>query len=115
MISGGSASIKIYNILKDIPELKNIVGDKIIPLDTKEEVSYPFVVFTRYKTEPVYTKDYLAYDNVYFDIAAIATNYMESAKIIEIIRSYLDCYHDKMIIHTTIEDITEDYIEHAFV
>lgn len=115
MISGGSASIKLYSILKNIKELTDIVGDKIIPLDSKEEVNYPFVVFTRYKVEPVYTKDYLMFDNVYFDIAAVASNYLDGCKIVEIIRSYLECYHDDYIYHVTIEDITEDYIEYAYV
>lgn len=115
MLTGVSSSIKLYDILKNIPELKEIVGDKIIPLDSKEEVTFPFVVYTRFKTEPAYTKDYLMYDNVYFEIVSVSKNYLEGIKIIEIIRNYLDCHHDNFIYHITIEDVTEDFVEYAYV
>ena len=110
-----SANKKIYNLLSGDTQLGEMVGNKIYPLIAEESVSYPFVIFSKESVSGVYSKDLLMYDLADISVAVAANNYFETVNIAERIRQILENQHDDYFYNITLDNVTEDYIEDAYI
>lgn len=115
MESAISANKKIYQLLINDEPLKELVGNKIFPLVAEESVSYPFVIFTKESATANYTKDLLMYDTAIISVVIAANNYFETVAIAERIRAILECHRDAYFLSLLLDNVTEEYIEDAFV
>lgn len=105
----------IYNLLINDSQLNELVGEKIYPIIAEESVTYPFVIFTKESVNGNYTKDLLLYDTANISVAVVANNYFQTVKIAERIRSILENHRDAYFFNILLENVTEDYVEDAFV
>lgn len=120
----------LYRALSNDTNILSIVSvDKIFPLMPKvqyndetgeeEDVTFPFVVYSRESLTPVYTKDMLTSNQVRFTIIAVSNDYIESLELANYIRNCLECknYKDSDIEISTIkmDSISEETIEEAYI
>lgn len=110
-----SVNKHIYTILTGDTQLRELVGDKIYPIIAEETVSYPFIIFTKETVDAAYTKDFLTYDNVTFSVAIAANNYFETVQIAERVRAILENYRDGYFMTVLLNNVTEEYVEDAFI
>lgn len=110
-----SVNKHIYNLLINDTILNELVGDKIYPLVAEESVSYPFVIFNKEKAEAFYTKDLLCYDQVVVNVAIVAKNYFDTVQISERVRAILENYRDNYFYNIFLDEVTEEFVEDAFV
>lgn len=105
----------IYSLLKEDQQLKELVGEKIYPLIAEESVTYPFVIFTKESVSGNYSKDLLMYDTAIISVAVVANNYFETVQIAERIRAILENRIDSYFYNILLDNVTEEYLEDAFV
>lgn len=120
----------IYTILSEYTELTNLVSsDKIFPLmaiveinpDTGEEqdITFPFITFSRESLTPVYTKDLLTENQVVFTIICVSDEYKESLLIANSVRHALESKfirnEEITISRIKLDSIQEETIENAYV
>ena len=110
-----SVNKHIYTILTGDTQLRELVSDKIYPIIAEETVSYPFIIFTKETVDAAYTKDFLTYDNVTFSVAIAANNYFETVQIAERVRAILENYRDNYFMTVLLNNVTEEYVEDAFI
>ena len=110
-----SANKHIYQLLITDSGLTEMVGDKIYPLVAEETVSYPFVIFTKENAGGNYTKDFLTYDTVTISVAIAANNYFETVNIAERVRAILENYKDSYFLSVLLDNVTEEFIEDAYI
>lgn len=110
-----SVNKHIYTILTGDTQLRELVSDKIYPIIAEETVSYPFIIFTKETVDAAYTKDFLTYDNVTFSVAIAANNYFETVQIAERVRAILENYRDGYFMTILLNNVTEEYVEDAFI
>lgn len=110
-----SANKHIYSLLKEDSQLGEMVGDKIYPLVAEESVTYPFVIFSKETVNGNYSKDLLMYDSATISVAIAANNYFETVNIAERVRAILENHRDSYFYNILLENVTEEYIEDAFV
>ena len=110
-----SANKHIYSLLKEDSQLGEMVGDKIYPLVAEESVTYPFVIFSKEAVNGNYSKDLLMYDSATISVAIAANNYFETVNIAERVRAILENHRDSYFYNILLENVTEEYIEDAFV
>lgn len=110
-----SANKHIYSLLKQDSQLGEMVGDKIYPLVAEESVTYPFVIFSKETVNGNYSKDLLMYDSATISVAIAANNYFETVNIAERVRAILENHRDSYFYNILLENVTEEYIEDAFV
>lgn len=110
-----SVNKHIYTILTGDTQLRELVSDKIYPIIAEETVCYPFIIFTKETVDAAYTKDFLTYDNVTFSVAIAANNYFETVQIAERVRAILDNFRDNYFMTVLLNNVTEEYVEDAFI
>ena len=110
-----STNKHIYQLLISDEQLNSFVGDKIYPLVAEESVSYPFIIFTKESANGNYTKDLLTYDTVNISVAIAANNYFETVQIAEQVRAILENHRDNYFFNILFENVSEDYVEDAFI
>jgi len=110
-----SCNKHIYQLLSSDSGLTEMVGDKIYPLVAEETVSYPFIIFTKESVNGNYTKDLLLNDTVIISVAIAANNYFQTVNIAERVRATLENYRDSYFYSVLLDNVTEEYIEDAFI
>lgn len=110
-----STNKHIYQLLISDSGLTEMVGDKIYPLVAEESVNYPFIIFTKETVEGNYNKDFLLYDTVTISVAIAANKYFQTVQIAERVRSILENYTDSYFLSIVLDNVTEEYIEDAYV
>lgn len=110
-----SVNKHIYSLLKEDESLKELVGEKIYPIVAEETVTYPFVIFTKESVNGNYTKDLLLFDTAIISVAIAANNYFETVKIAERVRAILENHIDSYFYNILLDNVTEEYLEDAFI
>lgn len=110
-----SCNKHIYQLLSNDSLLTSMVGKKIYPLVAEESVTYPFVIFTKESVIGNYTKDFLQYDTVTISVAIAANNYYETVNIAERVRAILENHRDSYFLSVLLDNVTEEYLEDAYV
>ena len=115
MESSISVNKHIYQLLIGDTQLGELVGNKIYPLVAEETVTYPFIIFTKENAYGNYSKDLLMYDSATITVVAVANNYFQTVNIAERVRAILENYRDSYFHNIQLENVTEEYIEDAYV
>lgn len=110
-----SANKHIYQLLSSDSGLTEMVGEKIYPLVAEESVTYPFIIFTKESVNGNYTKDFLTSDTVTISVVIAANNYFQTVNIAERVRAILENYRDSYFYSVLLDNVTEEYIEDAFI
>lgn len=110
-----SVNKHIYNLLINDEILNGLVDKKIYPLVAEESVTYPFIIFTKESAMGNYTKDLLMYDTVTISVAIAATNYSQTVDIAERVRQILENRRDDYFYNILFDEVTEDYVEDAYI
>lgn len=110
-----SVNKHIYSLLKEDESLRELVGEKIYPIVAEETVTYPFIIFTKESVNGNYTKDLLLFDTAIISVAIAANNYFETVKIAERVRAILENHIDSYFYNILLDNVTEEYLEDAFV
>ena len=110
-----SCNKHIYQLLINDEQLGKLVGNKIYPLVAEETVTYPFIIFTKENANANYTKDFLTYDTVTISVAIAANNYFETVNIAERVRAILENYRDSYFYNIFLDNVTEEFLEDAYV
>jgi len=115
-----SIGVHICERLGKSTELKKIVGDKIYPLSTKTQTTFPFIVYRRTELTPNYAKDrYDIGDNVLVEIVVADSNYTSSVNIAEAVRVALEhkrgVYALFSVVDAKLMSCDEKFIEETFV
>lgn len=105
----------IYDILINDERLSQMTNKQIYPIVAEDTVNYPFVIFTKNDVRGEYTKDIHAYDVAELQVAVAATNYFQTVEIAERIRQLLEGRRDGYFRSITLEGVTEEYMDDAFV
>lgn len=80
----------IYKLLSASPELKTYVDSKIFPLIADNDVSFPFITYSRDSIYPSSsTKDGYHEDTCTFSILIVSQEYLTSLEIANICRESL--------------------------
>lgn len=114
-----SIGIAIQEIFKQSALWERVSG-RIYPLDVKDDVPFPYVVFQR-SVEAAYTKDrYAVYDDVLLNVIVASNNYAESVEIATLVRTVLENYrgevrgiaiNDCRMIDSDEDGVQENYIQ----
>lgn len=110
-----SANKHIYSLLTADTQLMSAVSGNIYPLVAEESVSYPFIIFTKESVNGNYTKDFLTYDTAVISVAVAARNYFQTVQIAERVRAVLEGYRDSYFSAIQLDNVSEDFIEDAYV
>lgn len=114
-MSGLSVNKYIYNILINDEIIKGIVDKKIYPLVAEESTSFPFVIFRKNNVNTEYSKDGSVRDSVSFSVTAIAVDYITTVDIAERVRELLECKRNDYFSRITLDSVTEDYVDSAYI
>ncbi len=81
----------IYDILHSNTDIVAKLQDKIFPLISEQNTTFPFIVYKRTGIIPAYTKDrYSANDSVTVEIVVASEKYNESVEIADLVRLALE-------------------------
>lgn len=116
-MTGLSIGLYINEKLGNTPDLITLVGEKVFPISTQKEVTFPFVVYQRSGLTSTYTKDFLSDDTVSVSFIVASDKYFQSVEIAEALRIALEGKRAKKygIIETKLVSANEDLIEDTFV
>lgn len=115
-----SISKHVYKRLSEDEDLIQAVGERIYPLSTLSETSFPFIVYRRNSLVPESTKDrYSTGDAVTVEIAVVSDNYLSSVNIAQSVRRALEYkwakYEDFSVTDARLMSADEDFIEDTFI
>lgn len=114
-----SISKHIYKTLVSYAPLKAVVGEKIFPIATKNEVPFPFIVYERDNVVPHYDKGGASTTESTVNVYVLAEGYTESLDIAEMVISALErnyCeYDDFEVIGATMLGADESYTANTYV
>mgnify|MGYP002522074348 CR=1 FL=1 len=110
-----SVNKHIYQLLSSDSGLTSMVDNKIYPLVAEESVTYPFVIFTKESVSGNYSKDFLVNDTVTISVVVAANNYFQTVNIAERIRAILENYRDGYFLSILLDNVTEEFIEDAYI
>ena len=115
-----SIGAHVYEKLSKSPELAKLVDDKMYPLSTKTETSFPFVIYKRDSLTPEYTKDrYATGDTVLVEVVVVSDNYLNSVIIAEEVRKSHEnkrgSYDNFDVIDSKLISASENVIEDTFI
>lgn len=110
-----SVNKHIYQLLSSDSGLTSMVDNKIYPLVAEESVTYPFVIFTKESVSGNYSKDFLVNDTVTISVVVAASNYFQTVNIAERIRAILENYRDGYFLSILLDNVTEEFIEDAYI
>ena len=106
----------IYNLLNNSEELKKYVGNKIYPLVADNDVSFPFIVYSRTGVTNTICKDGYYEDDVNFSIIVVSNKYIDSLDIANIVRGIFNKQKlDKNIYNVSLDDIDENFTNDAYI
>lgn len=105
----------IYSLLTADPTLMELTGGDIYPIVAEESVSYPFVLFTKSNAYGNYTKDLLLYDSATVEVVIAAVNYFQTVEIAERVRQVLEAYRDGYFNSITLDNVSEDFSDDAYI
>ena len=105
----------IYSLLTADTKLVELTGGDIYPIVAEESVSYPFVLFTKSAAYGNYTKDLLLYDSATVEVVIAAVNYFQTVEIAERVRQVLEAYRDGYFGSITLDNVSEDYADDAYI
>lgn len=71
----------VRTLLEANDELTSLVGNKIFPVATQEDMLRPFLIYQRTGLNPAYTKDDRSFDSVYVGISIISDTYTGSIAV----------------------------------
>ncbi len=81
----------IYDILHSNADIVAKLQDKIFPLISEQNTTFPFIVYRRTGIIPAYTKDrYSVNDSVTVEIIVASEKYNESVEIADLVRLALE-------------------------
>lgn len=115
-----SISKHIYAALSGSAEIQNAIGkNKIFPIATKNEVSFPFIVYERDSVTPRYDKSGASVTESSVNVYVLAEGYTESIDIAEMVIRALErkdvTYKDFEVIGATMLGASESYTSNTFV
>ena len=114
-----SISKHIYKTLVSYAPLNAVVGEKIFPIATKNEVPFPFIVYERDNVTPHYDKGGASTTESTVNVYVLAEGYTESLDIAEMVISALErnyCkYDDFEVIGATMLGADESYTANTYV
>lgn len=120
----------IFKALENNEELLELgLKDKIFPLLAKmivnpetgeeEEITFPFIVYSRTSLKPEYTKDMLTQNTITLQVVCISDDYVNSLDVANGVRHALESKGtnaDSMVIDPIkLESITESTMEDAYI
>ena len=104
---------------KEIKKLGRTDGSKIWRIGANTNTKYPYIVYQRTGLFPEYTKDGVMYNQVSVELKIVTDNYIKSLDIANIVRHIFEkkqyISDDFYIRNCEIDDVSEDYIEDAYV
>lgn len=115
-----SISKHIYAALSGSAEIQKAIGmNKIFPIATKNEVSFPFIVYERDSVIPRYDKSGASVIESSVNVYVLAEGYTESIEIAEMVIRALERkdakYNDFEVIGATMLGAAESYTSNTFV
>lgn len=105
----------IIDILEQDSELKEIIKNKIYVQIAEEKTTFPFAVIKRDSLIPTYVKKNVVEDSIDISINIASMTYKQVIQIAELIRKDLELKEDDIIKQCRLLNVTEDYIENAYV
>lgn len=110
----------IYDRLSSSASLKRLVKDKIFPISTLRDTTFPFILYKRNSLTPNSTKDrYSTGDNVEVEIIVADCNYARSVVIAEHIRDLIDkkegVYKRFSVVDANFISTDEEFSEDTFI
>lgn len=116
-MTGLSIGLYINEKLSNAPDLIKLVGEKVFPISTQKEVTFPFVVYRRGDLTANYTKDFLNGETIKVDFIVASDEYFQSVEIAEALRAALEGKRAKKygISETKLVSANEDTVEGTFV
>lgn len=115
-----SIGVHIYERLKSSDKVTQLVGDKFYPLSTKEQTTFPFIVYSRTGLTPNETKDrYGSGDNVIIEVVIADNSYISSINVAEAVRATLEHksgeYDAFSVTDAKLLSCDEAFIEETFI
>nr|DAQ36136.1 MAG TPA: hypothetical protein [Caudoviricetes sp.] len=115
-----SIGAHIYEKLASSASLKELVEDKIFPLSTVQETTFPFILYKRNSLVPNVTKDrYATGDNVEVEIVVADNKYLRSVAIAEEVRSLIERktgeYKMFSVVDAVLISTDESFAEDTFI
>ena len=109
----------IYSALTNSAELNNVIGKKIYPIATKNEVPFPFIVYERDSVTPRYDKSGASITESVVIVNVLSESYTQSIDIAEMVIRALErqdvVYDDFAVIGAVMMGANEDYIANTYV
>lgn len=110
----------IYNTLTQNDSVSGYVDSKVFPVVAEQGTEYPFIVYRRNNIQASQdTKDGVNEDAVDFEVIVVSDRYDESIAIANEVRRALErkkmVFEDIVIYNSTMQGISEDYAENAYV
>lgn len=109
----------ITSLLTSNVNLKAKVNDRIFPIASKLNTTFPFVVYHRDSIEPQYTKDYYTSELITESIAIASDKYASAVEIADLVRDSLEgkkgTYAGITIKSIRLEGADEEYIEDTYI
>lgn len=109
----------IYQVLSSDASLALLIGGRIFPLATKNEVTFPFIVYQRDSVAVEYDKASRQYATIVATVYVLADSYTESVAIAEAV---IDALEKKKAVYSgfSVEDcevssVAEGYENNTFV
>lgn len=81
----------------------------------EENTTFPFIVCKRETLIPTYVKKNVVEDSIDISVNIASITYKQVIQIAELIRKDLELKEDEMIKQCRLINVTEDYIENAYV
>ena len=110
----------IYEMLHSDTAIMAKLQDKIFPLISEHNTTFPFIVYKRTGIVPAYTKDrYTANESVTIDIIIASDKYNETIEIADLVRLSLEgkkgLYSGIQIEDVRLLSADEDFIEDTYI
>lgn len=110
----------IYDILHTNADIVTRLQDKIFPLISEQNTTFPFIVYKRTGIISAYSKDrYTANESVTMDIIIASDKYNETIEIAELVRLSLEgkkgLYSGIQIEEIRLLSADEDFMEDTYI
>jgi len=109
----------IYSLLNANENLVAKTGNKIFPLISEIDTTFPFIIYKRTSVTPIYTKDYLTEDELTVEVVVASDKYNEAVEIADLVRDSLEgkkgTYSDLTIKSIRMKEADEDYTQDTFI
>lgn len=109
----------IYAALRSYEPLKSVIGDKVFPIATKNEVTFPFIVYERDSILPQYDKGGASVTDSTVSVYVLSESYTQSIDIAEMVIDALErkdaVYDDFSVIGAILTAATESYTNSTYI